>query len=74
MSLRLKYVLLVIAPLFGIFAVILALGLQAFEENTRETIARELARSAELHAARIEVLLRKNKKGQISIFSNISQS
>ena len=58
MSLRLKFVLLIIAPLFGVFAAILALGLQAFENNARETIARELAQSAELHAARIEVLLR----------------
>ena len=58
MSLRLKFVLLVIAPLFVVFAAILALGLQAFEDNTRETIARELAQSAELHAAKIEVLLR----------------
>jgi signal transduction histidine kinase/DNA-binding response OmpR family regulator len=58
MSLRLKFVLLIIAPLFGVFAAILALGLQAFEDNTRETIARELALSAELHAAKIEVLLR----------------
>jgi len=58
MSLRLKFVLLIIAPLFGIFAVILALGLHAFEDKARETIARELAQSAELRAARIEVLLR----------------
>ncbi len=58
MSLRLKFLLLVIAPLFAVFAAILAMGLQAFEDNTRETIARELAQSAELHAARIEVLLR----------------
>jgi len=58
MSLRLKFLLLAIAPLFGVFAVILALGLQAFEDNTRETIARELTQSAELHAAKIEVLLR----------------
>ncbi len=58
MSLRLKFVLLIIAPLFVVFAAMLALGLQAFEENTRETIARELAQSAELHAAKIEVLLR----------------
>jgi PAS domain S-box-containing protein len=58
MSLRLKFVLLIIAPLFGIFAVILALGLQAFEENARMTIARELTQSAELQATRIEVLLR----------------
>ncbi len=58
MSLRLKFVLFIIAPLFLVFAAILALGLQAFEGNTRETIARELAQSAELHAAKIEVLLR----------------
>ena len=58
MSLRLKFLLLIIAPLFGIFAMILTLGLQAFEDNARETIARELTRSAELHAASIEVLLR----------------
>ncbi len=58
MNLRLKFVLLIIAPLFGIFAVILALGLQAFEDNNRETIALELTQSAELHAAKIEVLLR----------------
>jgi len=58
MSLRLKFVLLIIAPLFGIFAVILALGLHAFEDNARETITHELAQSAELQAARIEVLLR----------------
>ena len=58
MNLRLKFVLLIIAPLFGIFAVILALGLQAFEDNNRETIERELAQSAELHAQKIEVLLR----------------
>jgi len=57
MNLRLKFVLLIIAPLFGIFAVILALGLQAFEDNNRETITRELTQSAELHAAKIEVLL-----------------
>ncbi len=58
MNLRLKFVLFIIAPLFGIFAVILVLGLQAFEDNNRETIARELTQSAELHAAKIEVLLR----------------
>ena len=58
MSLRLKFVLLIIAPLFGIFAVILALGLHAFEDNARETIAHELAQSAELRAEKIEVLLR----------------
>lgn len=58
MRLRLKFVLLIIAPLFGIFAIILAIGLQAFEDNNRETIARELTQSAELHAAKIEVLLR----------------
>ncbi len=58
MSLRLKFLIFIIAPLFGIFAVILALGLHAFENNTRETVARELLQSAELHAARIEVLLR----------------
>ena len=58
MSLRLKFLLFIIAPLFGIFAIILALGLHAFENNTRETVARELLQSAELHAARIEVLLR----------------
>ena len=58
MNLRLKFVLLIIAPLFGIFAVILALGLQAFEDNNRETIERELVQSAELHAAKIEILLR----------------
>ena len=58
MNLRLKFVFLIIAPLFGIFAVILALGLQAFEDNNRKTIALELTQSAELHAAKIEVLLR----------------
>jgi PAS domain S-box-containing protein len=58
MSLRLKFLLLIIAPLFGIFAMMLALGLQAFEDNARETIARELTRSAELHAASVEMLLR----------------
>ena len=58
MSLRLKFVLFVIAPLFLVFAAILAVGLQAFEEHTRKTVAGELAQSAELHAARIEVLLR----------------
>jgi signal transduction histidine kinase len=58
MNLRLKFVLLIIAPLFAIFAIILTLGLQAFEDNNRETIARELTQSAELHAAKIEVLLR----------------
>ena len=58
MSLRLKFVLLIIAPLFGIFAVILALGLDAFEDNARKTIEHELAQSAELRAEKIEVLLR----------------
>ena len=58
MSLRVKFLLFIIAPLFGIFAAILALGLHAFENNTRETVARELLQTAELHAARIEVLLR----------------
>ena len=57
MNLRLKFVLFVIAPLFLVFAAILAIGLQAFEDNTRKTVAGELAQSAELHAARIEVLL-----------------
>jgi signal transduction histidine kinase/CheY-like chemotaxis protein len=57
MNLRLKFVLFVIAPLFLVFAAILAVGLQAFEDNTRKTVAGELAQSAELHAARIEVLL-----------------
>ena len=58
MNLRLKFVLLIIAPLFAMFAAILALGLQAVENNARQTIAHELTQSAELHAARIEVLLR----------------
>jgi signal transduction histidine kinase/CheY-like chemotaxis protein len=57
MNLRLKFVLFIIAPLFLVFAAILAVGLQAFEDNTRKTVAGELAQSAQLHAARIEVLL-----------------
>jgi len=79
MNLRLKFVLLIIAPLFGIFAVILALGLQAFEDNNRETIARELTPSAELHAARIEVLLREvaqiasTTASQLTIDGDISE-
>jgi signal transduction histidine kinase len=79
MNLRLKFVLLIIAPLFGIFAVILALGLQAFEDNNRETIARELTQSAELHAARIEVLLREvaqiasTTASQLTIDGDISE-
>jgi hypothetical protein len=36
MNLRLKFVLLIIAPLFGVFAVILAHGLQALEGNNRD--------------------------------------
>ncbi len=58
MSLRLKFVLFIIAPLFGVFAAILALASQALEDNARETIARELTRSAGLRAEKIEVLLR----------------
>jgi signal transduction histidine kinase len=58
MNLRLKFVLLIIAPLFVIFSVILALGLQALENNNRERLTRELTQSAELQAAKIEVLLR----------------
>ena len=80
MNLRLKFVLLIIAPLFGIFAVILALGLQAFEDNNRETIERELSQSAELHAERIEVLLREvaqiasTTAAHLSIDSDISEA
>lgn len=80
MNLRLKFVLLIIAPLFGIFAVILALGLQAFEGNNRETIERELSQSAELHAERIEVLLREvaqiasTTAAHLSIDSEISEA
>ena len=80
MSLRLKFLLFIIAPLFGIFAVILALGLHAFENNTRETVARELLQSAELHAARIEVLLREvaqiasTTADHLSIDSNIDEA
>ncbi len=80
MNLRLKFVLLIIAPLFGIFAVILALGLQAFEDNNRETIVRELTQSAELHAARIEVLLREvaqiasTTASQLTIDSDINET
>jgi signal transduction histidine kinase len=79
MNLRLKFVLLIIAPLFGVFAVILALGLQAFEDNNRETIVRELIQSAELHAARIEVLLREvaqiasTTASQLTIDGDISE-
>jgi len=58
MKLRLKFVLLIIAPLFGVFAVIMALGLQAIEDNNQERLTRELTQSAELQAAKIEVLLR----------------
>jgi PAS domain S-box-containing protein len=80
MSLRLKFLLLVIAPLFGIFAVILVLGLQAFEDNTRETIAHELVQSAELRATKIEVLLREvaqiasSTADHLSINSNIDEA
>ena len=80
MSLRLKLVLLILAPLFGVFAIILALGLQAFEENARERIAHELAQSAELHAERIEVLLREVAEiatitaAHLSIDSKISET
>ncbi len=79
MNLRLKFVLLIIAPLFGVFAIILALGLKAFEDNNRETIARELTQSAELHAARIEVLLREvaqiasTTASQLTIDSDINE-
>ena len=80
MSLRPKFILLVIAPLFAMFAAILALGLQAFEDNTRKTIARELAQSAELHAARIEVMLREvaqiatTTANHLSLDSDISEA
>ena len=80
MNLRLKFVLLIIAPLFGVFAIILTLGLQAFEDNNRETIARELTQSAELHAAKIEVLLREvaeiasTTATHLSIDSDINES
>ena len=80
MSLRLKFLLLVIAPLFGIFAVMLVLGLQAFEDNTRKTIAHELVQSAELHAVKIEVLLREvaqiasSTANHLSINSDIDEA
>jgi len=80
MSLRPKFILLIIAPLFGVFAAILVFGLQAFEDNTRETIARELAQSAELHAARIDMLLREvaqiasTTATHLSIDSDISEA
>ncbi len=80
MSLRLKFLLLIIAPLFGIFAIILALGLHAFENNARRTVAHELLQSAELHAAKIEVLLREvaqiasTTAEHLSIDSDIDES
>jgi PAS domain S-box-containing protein len=58
MKLRLKFILFVITPLFVIFSMILALGLQSFERNAHERIARSLAVSTERQAAGIEVLLR----------------
>ena len=80
MSLRPKFILLIIAPLFAVFAAILAFGLLAFEDNARETIARELTQSSELHAARIEVLLREvaqiasTTATHLSIDSDISEA
>jgi|GEM_PF-475723 len=58
MKLRLKLILFIIAPLFGVFAVVLAVGLSAFEAHARQQTARELSESAQLQAAHIEGLLR----------------
>ncbi|RKZ49241.1 MAG: hypothetical protein DRQ48_02855 [Gammaproteobacteria bacterium] len=72
MNLRLKFVLLIIAPLFAIFAIILALGLQAIEDNNQQRLAHELAQSAELQAAKIEVLLREVAQIARTTASNLS--
>ena len=72
MNLRLKFVLLIIAPLFAVFAIILALGLQAIEENNQGRLARELTQSAELQAAKIEVLLREVAQIASTTASNLS--
>jgi len=72
MNLRLKFVLLIIAPLFAIFAIILALGLRAIEDNNQERLTHELAQSAELQAAKIEVLLREVAQIASTTASNLS--
>jgi len=58
MRLRLKFILFIIAPLFVIFSLILALGLQSFDRNAHERVASRLAISTDRQAAGIEVLLR----------------
>ncbi len=58
MSLRLKFILFVIAPLFAVFATILVIGIQAMERNARDDIANNLATAAHHKAARLDVRLR----------------
>ena len=58
MSLRIKLILYLIVPLFGVFFLFLMLGMRVFEKNVQQEIGERLAETAELHAVRIEVLLR----------------
>lgn len=58
MKLRLKFTLFVIAPLFAVFSLMVWVGLDAFEHNTRKEISRELRESAQAQAAHISALMR----------------